>query len=122
MIKNICILSLLLSLLWLPCTGLAAEITNQELTRLEQIFDQLEQSNNEQSQRSERASSLLMKSENQINLLSVKLKQAEQSISQAQNSLAKASQSLDKYEKEVNKIKWQRNILLIGISVFALRG
>ena len=122
MIKNICILSLLLSLLWLPCAGSAAEITDQELTRLDQIFEQLESNNNEQSRKLGRASELLRKSETQINLLSEKLKQAEQSISQAQNSLVKANQSLDKYEKEVNKIKWQRNILLIGISVFALRG
>ena len=121
MIKNICILSLLLSLLWLPCTGLAAEITNQELTRLEQIFEQLEVNNNEQSQRLERASSLLQTSETQINLLNEKLKQAEQSINQAQNSLAKANQSLNRYEKEVNKIKWQRNICLWAAVVLAAK-
>ncbi len=124
--KSICTLLLLLCLLLPSSIGMAAEITDQELTRLEQIFQQLEINNNEQQQKLERASNLLTQSETQILLLNEKLRTAELSINQAQNSLQKANESLQAYEREMRKersrLKFERNLLLIGISVLALKG
>ena len=112
---------LLLALPYGICS--AAEITTAELDRLEVIFNQLEQNNNEQSTKLEKASALLTKSESQINLLSEKLKQAEQSIILAQNSLEKANQSLQQLEREnkseKRRMAWQRN-LFAGLAVYAL--
>jgi septal ring factor EnvC (AmiA/AmiB activator) len=125
MARKLVILSLLLLLCCVPSIGMAAEITDQELTRLEAIFNQLESNNKTQETKLMRASELLKKSETQINLLNEKLSLAEQSISQAQNSLAKANQSLQAYEKEVkrerNKLKFERNLLLIAVGVLAFR-
>jgi hypothetical protein len=104
---------------------MAHEITDQELTRLEQIFNQLEINNNEQAKKLERASELLLKSEKQINLLSEKLNLAEKSIVQTQDSLVKANQFLTQYEKEVkrerNKLKFERNLLLLAVGYLALK-
>lgn len=101
----------------------AAEITTVELDRLEAIFDQLERNNSEQSTKLEKASALLAKSESQINLLSEKLKQAEQSIILAQNSLEKANRSLEQLgrenKSEKRRLTWQRN-LFAGLAVYAL--
>lgn len=112
---------LLLLLVYSPGISYAAEyqITEQELTRLEQIFQTLENNNNKQAEQLERASNLLQKSEKQILLLNEKLMLAEQSIAQAQNSLEKANKSFKEYEKEVkretNKLKLQRDICLAGL-------
>ena len=117
--KNMLVSLLLLFFLFAPCTGMAAEITTAELDRLDQIFEQLESNNQEQTKKLERASDLLKRSENQINLLSEKLKQAEVSLQTAQGSLELANKSLAIFEREqkakINRLKFERNMLLLGI-------
>ena len=100
--KSICIL-LVVCLLSLPATCFAAgyTVTNQELTRLEQIFNKLQSNSIKLEQESQ-------KQKIQLQTLNIQLTQAESSISQTQSSLARANESLQQSVREVKKIKAQR--------------
>lgn len=126
MLKNTVLALLFCSLLaFSPGICSAATIMDQELDRLEVIFNQLESNNKTQDEKLARASELLQKSEAQINLLNEKLTKAEQSINQAQNSLEKVNQSFTKYEKETQKeirgLKVQRVVLGAVAMYFAVK-
>lgn len=116
---------LLLALPISSCMAQTYSVTEQELTRLETIFEQLESNNKQQEQKLLKASELLMKSEQQILSLSERLTKAEQSINQAQNSLQKANESLSKYEKEtqaeIKALKLQRTILGATIAYLLIK-
>lgn len=103
----------------------AAEITTDELNRLDQIFQQLEQNNNAQQEKLQRASALLLQSEKQILQLSERLTKAEQSITAAQNSLQRANESFKRYEQEVKaeiqKNKLQRDVAIVAAIFFAAK-
>lgn len=138
--KNIFTSLLLLCLLLLPSTGMAAEITDQELTRLEQIFQQLGINNNRLlADLTESKTDLtqarlklaeyqadLQTLQTQLTLLRKESQEAKANLLTAQSYLEKANISLKQYEKEMsrerNRLKFERNLLLIGIGVLALRG
>ena len=138
-VKNIFISALLFLLLLVPCTGLAHEITDQELTRLDQIFGQLEINNNallndlsqskqdlsQARQKLEEYQKDLAELQTQLKLLRTESKEAKANLETAQSSLQKANQSLDKFVKEAkaeaNKLRFERNLLFIVAGVLAFR-
>lgn len=79
------------------------QISNSNLMRLEQIFDQLEKNSIEQEKRLKEASESLSRSNNQIKLLEMQLLKAENSINQANLSLEKVNESFKKYEAEAKR-------------------
>ena len=105
--KSICIL-LVLCLLLLPGTCFAADysVQEQELTRLEQIFDKLQTNSELQEQE-------FQKQKIQLQNLKSQLIQAENSIQATQNSLARANESLQQSAREVKKIKAQRTAAVV---------
>lgn len=142
LIKKIVSLLLLCCLLALwPGTCLAADyrITDQELTKLEQIFNQLEQSNdkllNELSlsqQDLKTAKVKLEEYQKDLAVLQTQLRQlreestkARANLQQAQISLEKANESLNKFEKEArlenNRLRTQRNLGILAAVIMAFR-
>lgn len=105
--KSICIL-LVVCLLSLPATCFAANyrIPETELTRLEQIFNQLENNSKQLEQE-------LKKQKIQLQTLNSQLIQAENSIQATQSSLQKANESLQQSAREVKKIKAQRTAAVV---------
>lgn len=99
---------LVLCLLSMPATCFAADysIQEQELTRLEQIFNKLEMNSELQAQE-------LAKQKTQLQTLKSHLMQAENSIQATQGSLARANASLEQSAREVKKIKAQRTTAVV---------
>lgn len=128
-------LSLLLCclLLLLPITVSAAEITNDELLKLEQTFSELRNINNvlmQDSTQSQKdlikALSLLRESQTELKKLQEQLivlraesQAAKEDLKKASDSLKEANQSFDQYAKEMkakqNRLTWQRNIAIVGV-------
>ena len=92
----------------MPATCFAADysIQEQELTRLEQIFNKLEMNSELQAQE-------LAKQKTQLQTLKSHLMQAENSIQATQGSLARANASLEQSAREVKKIKAQRTTAVV---------
>ena len=127
-IKGIFISLLLCLLFWVPSTVMAYTITEGELTQLEQNLTELEKINYQLIvDLGESKRDLLMlnqkleKVERQLQLLQNESTLARTELEQANKSLEIASKSFKRYEKEVNKLKFERNILLIGIGYLALK-
>ena len=99
---------LVLCLLSLPATCFAADysIQEQELTKLETIFDKLKSNSELQEQESQ-------KQKIQLQTLKSQLTQAENSIQATQSSLARANESLQQSAREVKKIKAQRTAAVV---------
>lgn len=104
--KSICIL-LVVCLLSLPAICFAADYNqDQELTKLEVIFDRLQSNSIKQEQE-------FQKQKIQLQTLNSQLKQAENSIQATQNSLQRANESLQQSAREVKKIKSQRTAAVV---------
>ena len=92
-LKKVFYIFVLLSLFSVPGTGWAADpmytVTEQELTQLEGIFNQLKTRQQEQAQ--------------QIETLKTQLTQSEQEIKRSQDSLNKANQSLQQSAEETKR-------------------
>lgn len=137
-------LSLLLCCVLVSFSGSASaqaeyRITETELTRLEQIFNQLESNNQalltdlEISQQDlTTARQRLVSYQQELELLQKQLltlkaesAKARSELEQANNLLGKASASLVKYEAEVRSeiksLKWQRNGLIVLAGILALK-
>jgi septal ring factor EnvC (AmiA/AmiB activator) len=138
-IKNICMSLLLLCLLLVPSIGMAAEITDQELTRLEQIFQQLEINNNRlladlTQSKTDLTQARLNLAEYQKDLATLQAQlltlkresqEAKSNLLTAQSYLENANQSLKQYEREMkaerNRLKFERNLLLLAVGYLALK-
>mgnify|MGYP003593233634 CR=1 FL=1 len=129
-------------LLLLPvgiCSAADYRITESDLTRLEQIFNQL--SSNNQALLSDLAASKqdlttahqrlatyqqeLQLLQNQLLALKEESTKARSELSQANVLLKMANESLDKYEAEVRSeirsLTWQRNGLILVAGLMAIR-
>ena len=122
------IISILLCLLLLlPPSAFAYTITESELTRLEQIFDQLSNDNQRLQANSNQSAWDWQEVKNQLTESKAELIQLRLQLTMAQNSTAialnesKAAQALlqkerqyvKKLEKENKRLKLERNLLLI---------
>ena len=101
------------------------QLTESQLTQLENNIKQLELNNSEQEKQLQKVSELLLRSDKQTQILSEKLTVAEQSVIQAQKSLKTANESLQKLEQaEKSKIRaltFQRDILIVGLAYMAFK-
>lgn len=120
-----------------PCICLAADyrITGQELARLETIFNQLEINNSkllsdlEQSKLDLKTARLnLEESQKKLVILQENLNQlknesntAMTSLMTANNLLQKANESLKQSVKEQNRLRFERDIAILGFIVLAIR-
>ena len=135
---------LLFCLSVLPAAGYCSDavypITETELTRLDQIFNQLS-SNNQQLLQQLAASKLdletsrqqLLTYQKELEALQTQLTQlrnelgtAKTQLEAAQNSLQRANESFEQYNKEVQlqikSLKWQRNALAIAtLAAFVIK-
>lgn len=135
-------LSVLLFLSVVVCSGTCSaqyQMTEQELSRLETIFNQLEANNNalltelSQSkqdlqtarQRLEQYRQDLQKLQAQLQELKEQSKLAKQELQTANNLLQKANEYLDQYAKEVKKeqtrLTWQRNLFAAAAIVLTVK-
>lgn len=89
------------------------QITETQLTQLEQIFNQLE-TNSIQSQAE------LTTLKEQVKTLNSQLAELKQSTVQAQNSLSEANKSLAKYEAEIKQERQQGKIDKYKYAVYGL--
>ena len=114
-------------------------LTDQELTRLEQIFQQLDENNRQllielsESKTDLQTARLklgeyqqdLAALQNQLLTLKTELTAAKQNLLTAQDLLQKANKSLQAYEQEVQSeirgLKLQRGILIVGLGYIAFR-
>ena len=103
-----------------PTQCSAAEISQSDLNRLSEIFNQLEQNLQTQDEKSAKVEALLIQSANLIAQLQAKLEKAEQSTNQALTYATKAEASLAEYSKEQKKIqqrlKIERDFAIFGIA------
>ena len=115
------------------------QITDQELTRLEQIFQQLDENNRQLlSELSESQTDLtqarlkleeyqrdLAALQNQLLELKAESTAARENLLTAQDLLQKANESLQAYEREVQSeikgLKLQRGVLILGLGYLAFR-
>ena len=115
------------------------QVTETELTRLDQIFDRLQTNNNQlltdlQESKTdlttvqlqlEEYQTELVTLQNQLQQLKTESTQAKQSLLTAQASLVKANISLQVYEQEVKsetrKLKAERDIGYLAAIFFAIR-
>lgn len=124
--KSLSLLLCLALLVALPGYGLAAEytITEQELTELDQIFDQLQNNNNQLSTDLATSKVDLQKVQSQLLLLKDESTKAKQELLIAQSLLNAANQSLEKSEREERAkqrtLKWQRDLWFVGMLYFAI--
>jgi len=114
------LLCLLLLSLPITCGAQAMyQLTESQLTQLENNINQLEKNNLQQEAQLQKVSDLLVRSDKQITILQEKLTLAENSIGQAQSALQVANKSFEKLEQaEKSKIRaltLQRNLLIVGI-------
>lgn len=102
----------------------AAEISDQDLLRLENNLAQLQINLQEREKRYQKVSDLLVKSDKQIMILESQLTRAELLIDQTQNSLQNANKSLEKLEKEtkakIRKVTLQRDLTILGAVAMAV--
>lgn len=126
--NSILSLVLLSCLLWLPATGMAAEIMDTELTRLEQIFQQLAVNNEallseltiskqdlaQARQKLGESQQVLTMLQKQLLVLKTESVTARGELEQAQNSLQSTNKSLQVYENEMrrerSRLRLQRDI------------
>lgn len=108
--NNICVLllvcCLLLSSVLVPvgiCAAESRQITDQELNRLEHIFDKLESDNQKQQK-------VLIEQEKALTVSKQELSKAKQSMMDSAELLQKANKSLEQSAREVRKIKAQRTV------------
>ena len=110
----------------------AAEISEQDLDKLESNLNQLQIQTQEQDKRYQRVNDLLVKSDkqiqisnSQITLLEAQLTKAEQLINQTQNSLQSANLLLEKQEAEskskIRNLTFQRDLLIVGLAYMAFK-
>lgn len=114
--------------LWLlvVSSGISAaqtmEIQDNEVMRLEQIFNQLATNNEQQQNELEQSKQDLLESKRLTADLLTATKEAKISMVAAQASLEKANLSLNQYEKEtkreITKLKMERNLSIL-LAVFA---
>lgn len=136
LLSLVCVCLLLVSFSGTVLAQAAYRITEAELTRLEQIFNQLSMSNQAllndlelSKQDLTTARQKLVSYQHELELLQTQLltlkaesAKARNELEQANNSLKKANESLLKYEQEVQaeikSLTWQRNgLLLLGLIV-----
>lgn len=132
-ISSLLLCCLLLVSLGGTCGATATyQITESQLTQLEQDLTQLEKNNQQQEQQLEKVNQLLQQSNNQITLSDqqiVKLNQqlaiANNSINRAQIALQETNKSfeiLEKAEKaKIRTLTLQRDILIVGIIAIAFK-
>jgi chromosome segregation ATPase len=96
MLKRLVLLSLLLSLLWLPSTGIAAEITEEQAQQIDSYLMKLEQNNNTLEQSWNQSSKDLL-------AVNVKLGKVESSLAKADTTLATVDQRLMKLESGLSQ-------------------
>ncbi len=136
-------ISLLLCLLLLSspvlCLAQSYTVTEPQLTRLEQIFQQLSSLNSQltielelSKQDLEKTQQLLLKYQQDLDKLQTQLLQSKNELTLArtdlknsQDLLVKANQSLQTYEKQVKaemlNLKIQRNGFIVGMVYFAVQ-
>jgi septal ring factor EnvC (AmiA/AmiB activator) len=119
-------LLLCLCLAAMPTTAYAAtyQITDEQLTKLETIFNQLQIINSQLQSDLTLSKQDLMKLDKQLAQLQEELKLAKSDLAQSQLALTKANTYLATYEKQVNKeiasLKFQRNAAIIGGLLFLI--
>ena len=142
MTEKLCSLLLVFCLLTLlpgACSAKEYQTTEAELTRLEQIFDQLENNNKQlladlkksktdlatARQKLEEYQQDLKTLQNQLQALKTESAQARIELETAQKLLEKVNQSFLEYEQEVKSeikaLKWQRGVLVLAVGILAFR-
>lgn len=120
----------LLSISWVgSCSAAAYTMTEEELTKLETIFEQLKIHNRQllnelaasnqdltlQRTKLQDYQKELETLHSQLVTLKIESAKVKQDLLTAQTSLQKANESLDKYEREargqIKSLTWQRNLL-----------
>ena len=134
MLKRLAILLFLLCWLLSPgiCSAQDYKITDQQLTRLEQIFNLLDSTQQEQLQSYLEQQKLNDNLKQQVTDLQKFNDSLKNSIVKTQNelnetrlSLTKVNQSFETYDKtvqsEIRSLKLQRNICLLAVAVIAVK-
>jgi len=108
------LLCLFLGLAFMP-TCSAQEATQQELTRLSEIFQQLEVNSNKLLLTLEKSEKRLLIVEQNLQKSEANLAKAEQQLQATNSLLERANESLNQSKKEVNSLKWQRDGLVAAL-------
>ena len=125
-IISLLLVCLLLSPLYvITCSAQQYQISEEQLTQLENNLNQLEQNSIEQNKQLQKVSELLVRSDKQTQLLSEKLTQAENSINLTQNLLNQANQSFETYAKEskseIRKLRLQRDLSFVALAYLFIK-
>ena len=107
------------------CSAQQYQISEEQLTQLENNLNQLEQNSIEQNKQLQKVSELLVRSDKQTQLLSEKLTQAENSINLTQNLLSQANQSFETSAKEskseIRKLRLQRDLSFVALAYLFIK-